>query len=93
MHRMALVLPLVALACSPDRRPGPEATVALASCRVEGLSQLAECGRVQVFEDQKHDRGPTIALRVVRLPAAGSAARPDPLRSRRTSTDLIIDLL
>ena len=82
MTRFASLLAIgtvaLAAACRSEPQRAP-ATLALQSCRVEGLSRDALCGTHPVLEDRSNPEGRTIDLRVVVVPARGRAARPDPV--------------
>jgi pimeloyl-ACP methyl ester carboxylesterase len=74
------VIALAAAGCA-GASPPPAASslprTTLAACTVEGVP--ADCGYVWVPRDWAHPAGPTMPLRVVVLPAAGTAHPADPL--------------
>ncbi len=68
-----------ATACGGSPGDSPPPTLALAPCTVAGAERAAQCGILEVYEDRAAQRGRRIALRVVRIPAHGAAAEPDPV--------------
>ncbi len=77
---LATVVTLLALSsCGGEPSSNLEPQIPLEPCRLSGFGRLAECGEVKVFENRDTKMGRKIALRVVRLPARGSSAQPDPL--------------
>src|SRR5262245_26323908 len=66
---IAPALAIALFACAPERHaPSP-----LTTCRVDGLGRLGECGTIEVPEHHDRPDGPRIGLRVVRVPARGTA--------------------
>ena len=53
--------------------------IELAPCKLPGIEREVRCGRFNVWEDRAKRAGRKIALRVVVLPATGSATDPDPV--------------
>ena len=51
----------------------------LIPCHVEGLGELALCGKLSVFEDRRAAAGRKIDLEIVLVPAKASEPQPDPL--------------
>ncbi|HEY2515322.1 MAG TPA: alpha/beta fold hydrolase [Polyangiaceae bacterium] len=77
---------LSAVACTsaqpPKSPPTPApvaAPLALTPCTIPDLNRPAKCGTAHVFENRASQRGRTIALKVVVVPAAQSHALPDPV--------------
>ena len=76
---LAAAAVLIASGCATDSLPKTTATVTLSDCAREMGVSVAQCGKVQVFEDRDERAGRTIDLNVVVLPALKSSANPDPL--------------
>jgi len=71
-----------ALAAQPNgARPAGPPRLALAPCELPNVeaSANAQCGELTVFENRSTQRGRTIDLRVVVLPATGQDRAPDPV--------------
>ena len=66
-------------ACAPREADGNGATIPLSPCHLKGLSEVAECGTLEVFEDRAAQAGRRIALRVAVIPAVTATPDPDPL--------------
>lgn len=65
--------------CASQGEPASAAAMRLAPCKVAGIGRLAECGRLEVAEDPDKPEGRKLSLSVVRLPARGPSAAPEPL--------------
>lgn len=63
---------------APSARPNPP-RLDLSPCKVPGIEREVRCGRFEVWEDRAKRAGRKISLRVVVLPATGSAKEPDPV--------------
>jgi pimeloyl-ACP methyl ester carboxylesterase len=66
-------------ACAPQEADGKGATIPLSPCHLKGLSEVVECGTLEVFEDRAAQAGRRIALRVAVIPAVTATPDPDPL--------------
>ena len=79
--RAPLLFGLAGLSMSAGAVPPPNAahSLPLAPCKVQGIEREVRCGRFEVYEDRARRTGRRISLRVVVLPATGSAREPDPI--------------
>jgi len=64
---------------APARKAAPPPKMSLEPCKVQGVEREVRCGRFEVYEDRAARAGRKISLRVVVLPATGSARQPDPI--------------
>lgn len=55
------------------------ASTLLAPCQVDGTSEQARCGTLEVWEDREEQRGRRIPIRIVVFPARSPAPARDPL--------------
>jgi len=74
---VALTLALCVAACGDKTRP--QATIALADCRLPKLPIAAECGTLEVPENRDKPEGRKVTLSVAVLPANTLHPRADPL--------------
>jgi pimeloyl-ACP methyl ester carboxylesterase len=65
--------------CEPGVDPGGGPAIAMSPCHLKGLSEVVECGTLEVFEDREAGAGRRITLRVAVIPAVTSTPEPDPL--------------
>jgi len=65
-------------ACHRGNRPGAP-RVQLHSCRLEGVSNEAQCGTYEVYEDRAARKWRTIALNIAVVKALAPSPEPDPL--------------
>jgi pimeloyl-ACP methyl ester carboxylesterase len=77
MKRAWFVVTLVAaLGCG---EPGRDRTLPLAPCVVDGLSEEAQCGVLEVAENPSDPAGRRLPIHIAVLPARAAQAAPDPL--------------
>jgi pimeloyl-ACP methyl ester carboxylesterase len=70
---------LLLAACAPPGAAGGGPAMALSPCHLKGLSEVVECGTLEVFEDREAAAGRRIPLRVAVIPAVAATPSPDPL--------------
>ncbi len=77
---LTLTVTLLALwGCGGEPSEVPEPRIPLEPCRLTGFGRECQCGQVEVYENRATREGRKIPLRIVRIPAQGSAREPDPL--------------
>jgi pimeloyl-ACP methyl ester carboxylesterase len=78
--RHLVLFSVLALAgCDWPGKDGPARSLALAECRLPGVESVAQCGKLEVWEDREAKSGRRIALKVVVVPARSRAREPDPI--------------
>ncbi len=66
-------------AAPPPSQTITQGRMKLVPCNLPNLTQLARCGKYEVFEDRAAARGRKIALNILVLPASGQKPATDPL--------------
>jgi pimeloyl-ACP methyl ester carboxylesterase len=80
MPRCFVLLTVLALAgCDWTGKDAPARSLALAECRLPGMESVAQCGKLEVWEDREAKSGRRIELKVVVVPARSRAREPDPI--------------
>lgn len=72
-----LLVPLQGCEAGSTAEGGP--ALELSPCHLKGLSEVVQCGTLEVFEDRDAGAGRRIDLRVAVIPAVTSTPEPDPL--------------
>jgi len=80
MRKMFLLaLLLTTILHGPNMKQTRPQSLALRGCEVAGITDKAQCGTLEVFENRSTQKGRRISLKIVVLPATGTERSPDPL--------------
>jgi pimeloyl-ACP methyl ester carboxylesterase len=70
---------LTLAACGAQKSAAGKPTLTLQSCRLEGVSVEARCGKLEVFENRESKTGRKIALNIAVIPSVSANPQDDPI--------------
>lgn len=74
-----LFFALTLAACGGQKSPSANTALTLQSCRLEGVSVEARCGKLEVFENRETNSGRKIALNIAVIPSVSANPQADPI--------------
>ena len=70
---------LILTSCNGQQSSNAKPALVLQSCRLEGVSVEARCGKLEVFENRETNAGRKIALNIAVIPSVSANPQPDPI--------------